>query len=102
MERRIWQKTLAAGLAILAVSGAVPIQPFSQMYHGVAVTANAEGNADYTFVPAKAETCTENGNIAYYTDPDGNAYTLSDNGYTRISAEETVIAARGHSYGAPE
>lgn len=54
--------------------------------------------ANYTFVPAKVATCTENGNIAYYTDSDGRYYILTDNGYDEITASDIVISKKGHSW----
>ena len=39
---RLWRKALAAAMALLIVSGSVPIQPFSRVFDGIAITANAE------------------------------------------------------------
>ena len=52
----------------------------------------------YTPVPEKAATCTEDGNIAYYTGSDGKYYTMEDEVYSEIDLADTVIPA-GHTYG---
>ena len=41
MKGKFWRKALAAALALLIVSGSVPIQPFSRVLDEVAITANA-------------------------------------------------------------
>ena len=55
----------------------------------------------YTPVPAKSATCTQNGNIQYYTGSDGKYYVLDGDTYTEIEENSWVIAATDHSYGTP-
>ena len=42
MKGRFWRKALAAALALLIVSGSTPIQPLSQVFEDIAITASAE------------------------------------------------------------
>lgn len=44
MKGKFWRKALAAALALLIVSGSTPIQPLSQVFEDIAITANAETN----------------------------------------------------------
>ena len=44
MKGKFWRKALAAALALLIVSGSVPIKPISDIFESVAITASAEGN----------------------------------------------------------
>lgn len=44
MKGKILQKVLAAALVLTLVSGAVPIQPVSDMFGGAVITANAVDN----------------------------------------------------------
>ena len=48
-------------------------------------------------VSAKAATCTEDGNIAYWYDAKENKYYRDSFGANEISLEETIIPAHGHS-----
>ena len=41
MKGKFWRKALAAALALLIVSGGVPIQPLSQVFEDIAITASA-------------------------------------------------------------
>ncbi|MBO4573150.1 MAG: hypothetical protein J5762_05245, partial [Clostridia bacterium] len=50
------------------------------------------------YVPAKAATCTEAGNTAYYRCIVCGLYYADVNGETEITLESTVIAATGHDY----
>ena len=47
--------------------------------------------------PAKAATCTEEGNIQYWTCSECKKLFSDDKGTTEITAEDTVVAAKGHS-----
>ena len=47
-------------------------------------------------IPAKAATCTENGNSAYWYFDDYKKYFSDANGVNEITAESTVIPATGH------
>lgn len=51
-------------------------------------------------VAAKAATCTENGNRAYWSCPKCEKYFSNENGTTEITLENTVIDALGHQPGA--
>ncbi len=42
MKGKFWRKALAAALALLIVSGSTPIQPLSQVFEDIAITASAE------------------------------------------------------------
>ena len=62
----------------------------------------------YEMVDAKEPTCTEDGNIKYYMEPDGCLFTnrkgtrLSDrNGDGYVDLNDTVIPKTGHSFGEP-
>lgn len=48
MKGKFWRKALAAALALLIVSGGVPMQPFTQIPESTVITANA---AEYTQNP---------------------------------------------------
>lgn len=65
------------------------------------ITLTAHWNEKITYTPVLAveATCTENGNILYYTGSDGKYYTLTDGVYTEISEEDTVIPTTGHKHG---
>ena len=53
----------------------------------------------YTPVAAKNETCTEDGNIAYYAGNDGKYYVSADGEtFTEIAYEDTVLPRLGHDY----
>ena len=41
MKGRFWRKALAASLALLIVTGSVPIKPISNMFESMVVTAEA-------------------------------------------------------------
>jgi hypothetical protein len=56
----------------------------------------------FTPVDAKAPTCTEDGNSAYYTGSDGKFYVLSGSEYTVVEEGSWVLPAYGHKYGDPE
>ncbi|HBB20526.1 MAG TPA: hypothetical protein DCZ62_08855, partial [Ruminococcus sp.] len=45
MKGRFWRKTLAAALALLVVSGNVPIRSVADLFGGAAITASAEEGA---------------------------------------------------------
>ncbi|MBQ8967610.1 leucine-rich repeat domain-containing protein [Ruminococcus sp.] len=66
MKGRLWRKALAAALALLVVSGNVPIRPVADLFGGTAITASAEGS----------ETSGQCGD---------NAYWLLDSGKLTIS-----------------
>ncbi len=42
MKGKFWRKALAAALALFIVSGSTPIQPLSQVFEDIAITASAE------------------------------------------------------------
>ena len=45
MKGRFWRKALAAALALLVVSGNVPIRSVADLFGGAAITASAEEGA---------------------------------------------------------
>ena len=53
---------------------------------------------DLTETPAKAASCTENGNIAYWTCGDCDKVYSDAQGTTEITLADTVIGSAGHSY----
>lgn len=54
-------------------------------------------------IPEKQPTCTEKGNVEYYTcKREANSYFISaDDGMKRVNSTKVELAAKGHSYGAP-
>lgn len=54
-------------------------------------------------IPEKQPTCTEKGNVEYYTcKRETNSYFISaDDGMKRVNSTKVELAAKGHSYGAP-
>ena len=46
MKGKFWRKALAAALALLIVSGSVPIQSLSQVFEDIAITASAVGTTE--------------------------------------------------------
>ena len=80
MKGRFWRKALAAALALLIVSGSTPIQPLSQVFEDIAITASAEG----TTVDLSSLT----GN---YTAQDGNVLTGSTSGTVTIANNANII-----------
>ena len=50
MKGKLWKKALAACLALLLVSGGVPIQPFTDIFSPVAITASATDYTDFLTV----------------------------------------------------
>ena len=57
--------------------------------------ACTEGKPELDKVEAKPATCTENGNVEYYTD--GTKYFLDADGTVEIPFADTVVNATGHS-----
>ena len=53
---------------------------------------------DFTYVPAKAATCTEDGNIAFYHCNVCMRDYLDDAGSEQVSLSDTVISAPGHLF----
>ena len=68
---------------------------FSMPKDDVTVTAVFQ---PYTRVEEKAATCTEDGNVEYYSDFEGNLYIYRDGAYIPTSREEAVIKASGHDW----
>lgn len=54
-------------------------------------------------IPEKQPTCTEKGNVEYYTcKRETNSYFISaDDGMKRVNSTKVELAAKGHSYGVP-
>ena len=71
---RFWRKALAAVLALLIVSGSTPIQPLSQVFEDIAITASAEGTT------VDLSLLTDN-----YTAQDGDVLTGSTSGTVMVA-----------------
>ena len=56
----------------------------------------------YTLVPAKEATCTEAGNISYYSGSDGYYYLYENNTFVETTLEAVTINATGHDWSVPE
>ena len=93
MKGRFWRKALAAALALLIVSGSTPIQPLSQMFEDIAITASAEtvtstmfgtlGESGYYTLSSQTYTLTDDVNTAgYIYVPAGVTATIYLNGHT--------------------
>ena len=92
MKGKFWRKALAAAMALLIVSGSVPIKPVSDVFGDMAITANAETAATDTFGAL---------NDGHYT-LESKTYTLADDintaGYIYIPAGVTAtIDLSGHT-----
>ena len=80
MKGKFWRKALAAALALLIVSGSVPIKPISDIFGDMAITANAEtttstvnvSGTDYTLFTGFTATA---GTKSYGNFVDGNTST---------------------------
>lgn len=76
MNGMFWKKSLAAAMALLIVSGGVPIKPMSDIFSPVAITAEAVGEQIVTYT---IEHKTENGRYIYYlVGSDGSSGMLLD------------------------
>ena len=64
----------------------------------VEATVHDHDQTTLQYVAAKAATCTEAGNTAYYRCTVCGLYYADANGETEITIESTVIAATGHDY----
>lgn len=69
----------------------------------VSIEIPASGHEFEGPVAAKDPTCTEKGNVEYYTcKRETNSYFISaDDGIKKVSSSKVEIAAKGHSYGEP-
>ena len=61
MKGKFWRKALAAALALLIVSGGVPVKPFTDILSPVAITASAT----VTSVKEGADILDENKKLIY-------------------------------------
>lgn len=69
-------------------------------YNTATETLSLNVYTNFTFVPAKAPTCTRAGNTAYYNDRNRNYYVADENNeLVEIELYTTVIPAPGHTYG---
>lgn len=73
MKGKFWRKALAAALALLIVSGGVPVKPFTDILSPAAITAEAatEQTVSYTFSYDSTTDLWLNGS-------DGNSYNIGD------------------------
>ena len=67
--------------------------------HRVLDLRKVAANHDLSKTEAKAATCTEAGNIEYWTCSECGKNFSDEKGETEISQEETVVAATGHAWG---
>jgi uncharacterized repeat protein (TIGR02543 family) len=80
MKGKFWRKALAAALALLIVSGGVPVKPFTEIFRPVAITADAVGEQIVTYT---IEHKTENSRYNYYlVGSDGSSGMLFDPKWT--------------------
>ena len=79
MKGKFWRKALAVATSVLMLSGGVPIQPLSQVFEDIAITASAEG----TTVDLSSLT----GN---YTAQDGDVLTGSTSGTVTIANNANI------------
>lgn len=56
------------------------------------------GHSDLIAVAAKEATCTEAGNIAYWSCADCGKYFADENGTREIDAKDTIFPANGHTF----
>ena len=78
MKGKFWRKALAAALALLIVSGGVPVKPFTDIFSPVAITASAEGEIEgVTYIDENGEEQT----ISEYTVLDENTTELTEGWY---------------------
>ncbi len=71
MKGRFWRKALAASLALLIVTGSVPIKPISNVFESMVVTAEAVEEVTKTFSLSNA-TRSEDRKSFLMNDPDDN------------------------------
>ncbi len=77
MKEKLFKKALAVATSVLMLSGGVPIQPLSQVFEDIAITANAEGQGTQTVSFTTVGSIT---NIGYfvYVGNSANAVTKPD------------------------
>lgn len=86
------------GLVTAKTAGDVTITATAQDKDGKSGSIDLTVKAALTYHEAKEPTCTESGNIEYWTDAEGNYYKDAA-GMEPVTAEETVIPATGiHDY----
>ena len=130
MKGRFWRKALAAALALLIVSGSMPIQPLSQVFEDIAITASAE-DIEGTTVTSNTTTMTTgsyivdsdvtiddritiNGDVTLYLSEgttltanhgiavhEGNSLTIDGEGNLTANSNTYSEAAIGGSYDSP-
>ena len=119
MKGKVLRKTLAAALALLLVSGNIPLKPVTDLFSGAAITASAEGetsnqcgeNAFWSFDTA-TNTLTISGTGAmynYYDDPqpwndyrDNITSVVIENGITSIGSSAFDSCAKLTSVSIPD
>lgn len=65
MKNHFWRKTAAGLLALLIVSGGVPVQPFTDIFSPVAITASAASNVYLTDFLTVSSSGTATGYFTY-------------------------------------
>lgn len=89
------------GLVTAKKAGNVTITATAQDKDGKSGSIDLTVKAALTYHEVKDPTCTEPGNIEYWTDAEGNYYSDAA-GKTPTTVEAVGISATGHSYGEPE
>ena len=84
MKGKFWRKALAASLALLIVSGSVPIKPISNVFESMVVTAEAVEELTKTYSLSTYVRADDHLSFSL-TDPDDNT-------------SKTVFAADGDTY----
>ena len=93
MKGRFWKKALAACLALLIVSGGVPVQPFSRVFERTAITANAAGyNVAYIDADGNAQTASQVDVVDESMD-DNDYLFASSNGWLYVNSDVTLTKA---------
>lgn len=72
--------------------------PANEILGNIEIIASAD-RITIIEIPAKEATCEEDGNIAYYKDIDTDKCYTDSTKTTEIAPEDTVIKAKGHSWG---
>lgn len=103
MRGKIWRKVLAASLALLIVSGSVPIKPISNVFESMVVTAEAVEEVTKTY-SLSTYVRADDGLSFSMTDPDDNTsktvFTADGDNYTHTIRRfgSSIQVSNGLSY----
>ena len=81
MKGKFWRKALAAALALLIVSGGVPVKPFTAIFSPVAITAEAVAEQTVTYT-IEREVNSSGTPIYYLVGSDGSKNMVYNSGTT--------------------